>query len=401
MSKQMVIILGHSPASNIGLARSLWKDDREVIVICNLKYSYKIHPESKSRYVKKILFLDPEDVEGTINFLITNYANMPLQPVLLATSDVAADFLDAFYDRLKGYFKLPKLDHTICTSKQLMDKSFQKEKAREAGFNVLNAWVLDLRKDNYIIPDEIQYPCFTKGVMSIMTPKRFLKRCDNFVQLEEHLANIKKEKPSIIMVEQLANIKREWGVMAFCNGSDVYIPAITEFTVLGKGSIPGVSMQGIVHPIDEKSEIYRVSLSFLRSLNMVGLCNIDLFEIDGKFYFSELNIRYAAYCYAIAKGGVNLPEMCVDTLFGEHIVASVIKSDVVYFSEYIACADILARKISCGTAISLMKDADVCMIFDKEDKMPVIYYIMDFFKRCLHIIIRKTFFTIKGKIMCD
>lgn len=384
MSKQLVIVFGHSPASNIGLVRSLSKIGCDSVIVSTTRSKKTIHPEFYSKYVVGHHFLDPKDVKTSIEFLVSKYGSCNPIPILVPTSDVAASFFDENYDQLSLHFLLPKLDHTKCNSVQLLNKSYQKQLAIQAGFNVLDSWVIDVDSNGFVIPQDICYPCYTKGCKSIEVPKRFQKRCDNEDQLSEQLKSIASFKKASVLVEKYAKIEKEWGIMAYCNGNDVYIPSLTEFTSIGKGAYPGVSIQGRTQPIDINGDLYKAASRFLKNLNMVGLCNIDLIQMDGKFYFSEINIRYAAYCYAVDRAGVNLPAVYIQSMQHQSLHTDMfVNHTITYFSEFIACQDIYAGKLSIKEAKKLSSISDISFIKDKDDMNPYYRYIAYFMMQML------------------
>lgn len=389
MNKQLVIVFGHSPASNIGLVRSLSEIGCDSVIVCAVNSKKTIHPEFYSKYVVGHHFLDPKEVEPSIEFLVSKYGSCTPTPILVPTSDLAASFFDENYEQLSQHFLLPKLDHAKCNSVQLLNKSFQKQLAVQAGFNVLDSWVIDIKSNGFVIPQDICYPCYTKGCKSIEVPKRFQKRCDNEDQLCAQLKTISDFRKASVLVEKYAKIEKEWGIMAFCNGQEIILPALTEFTTIGKGKYSGVSIQGVTQPFLERHELYNVAVRFLKQLNMVGLCNIDLIEMEGKMYFSELNIRYAAYCYSVHQAGSNLPGLFVHRLQGVHTtLSSIISKKIVYFSEFIACQDIYAGKLSISKAMKLRSSSDVCFLDDIEDSKPLKKYISYFILQLLYKPIR-------------
>lgn len=368
--KQLIVILGSSTASNLGLARCLFDANCEVVVVCNAKYKNKHHPEERSRYIKQFLCLDPMKEEETVAYLKEHFGNQDNKTILIPTSDIAADFLDKCYNLLASHFLLPSLDHSVCNAEQITNKSFQKELARSVGFDVLGAWYVDTREDVISIPDNVEYPCFVKGVMS-MSPKRYLKKCEDRNALQSHLNYIKKNWAWPMMIEQYAQIEKEYGFVAICNGQNVAIPALVELAIVGKGPLPGVSIQGIVRPFDVQSDLYRKAVRFLQKLNMVGICNVDLFEMGGKIYFSEVNIRYCAYCYAVSQAGVNLPAMLVDILKGENLPSPLHKcKQIKYFNEYIAFNDISVKKLTYTEAKKIRRNSDICLIYRQDDPEP-------------------------------
>lgn len=397
MDKQLVIIIGHSAASNYGLVRALAKHNCRCVVISRKNANER--PESVSKYVENCHLLDVKNEENVLLFLEKTYSTVSPKPIFISTGDKGARFLEEHYERLSRYFLLPKLDRSVATVEKMMNKSFQKELASKSGFNVLKSYTLDVSNDNYIVPEDIQYPCFVKGARSINTPKKYSKKCNSKEILANHLKKIAREYPSEVMIEQFANIDKECGIMAFCNGQDIYIPALTEFTNITRGGKPGVSITGKSFPLDRNSDLYKTALGFFQSLNMRGLCNIDLFVIGDKYYFSEINIRYAAYCFSLVEVGINLPAICVDAFRGLLLPKSTtIKHEITYFSDCMACEEILYGTLPIKEAKRLGNLADVRIMWDENDPEPYHYYKKLFIKKYTRRLFLKPILFIKNKL---
>lgn len=364
-----IIIIGHNAASDLGLARSVGRSGCKVVLLYSRPIaSSRDIVEVHSRYITECHKFKDWSKDSLIDFLLTYNTLDSNKPYLIMTDDKSAYWVASSLDKLTGKYNCPQFGHAEWPVEKIFDKSFQKSKAVEAGFDVVKSWTIDLTDRSYEIPTEITFPCYVKGNSSFNTPKGFQKRCDNTEELKARLALIHKKYPSVVLVEPFVSIDRECGIMAYCDGSTVITPALVYFEDIGSKKRPGVSMIGRVIPLIPDKELYEYTQSFLKSLNIHGICNIDLFEVNGHYYFVELNLRYAAYGYGICQGGVNLPAKFVglESLDEKNILTK----ETTYCNETIATERFGVGDVSFNDMCSLHKLVDVSCVYADDDKAP-------------------------------
>lgn len=377
-----IIIIGHNAASDLGLARSVGRLGCEVVLLYSRPLTSCDIIEAHSRYINECHKFKDWSKNSLLDFLLAYNTVDGNKPYLIMTDDKSAYWVASSLNILADKYNCPQFGYANWPVERIFEKTFQKNKAVEAGFNVVDSWTIDLTNKDYIIPSDITFPCYVKGTSSCNTPKGLQKRCDNSKELIAQLALIHKKHPSIVLVEPFVSIDKECGIMAYCDGNIVITPALVYFENTGSKKRPGVSMIGRAVPLSQDNKLYVQAQSFLKSLNIHGICNIDLFEVNGHYYFVELNLRYAAYSYGICQGGVNLPAKLVGLeSLGEK---NTLTKETTYCNETIATERYGTGDMSFCEMCSLHKLVDVSCVYAEDDKSPyislVLHAIVDRFK---------------------
>jgi hypothetical protein len=234
---------------------------------------------------------------------------------------------------------------------------------------VAKGWICHHGLQDYLIPDEVTYPCFTKPVESYTSPmKALLRRCDNKEQLLNVLQSIPPEYQKDILIEEYHPIDKEYAVLGLSLGDHSIIPAFIQMD----SSMNGVTATGSVHPMSQLPEMEAVLSRFMASTHLTGLFDIDLYESEGKTYFNELNVRYGASGFAVTKGVVNLPEVFIRHLLGEpedcHIPSSF---PIQTFANEKICFDMLYEGlIGYRQYKQWLNNADIRFIHQPDDPEP-------------------------------
>ena len=81
----------------------------------------------------------------------------------------------------------------------------------------------------------------------------------------------------------------------------------------------------------QEEKLFALITDFVKKMGFRGIIDIDLFEIDGNWYISEVNPRFGGGYPHAYECGVKTPQMIVNNLSGQQNVTSVgeYRSDVV------------------------------------------------------------------------
>lgn len=364
-----VIIIGHSAASILGLARSVGRLGCEVVLVYSRSVDGRMGiAESHSCYISECYRFNNWNKDSLLSFLLKYETDCSCKPYLVMTDDKSAYWIASSLEILADKYVCPKFGKKDWCVDQLFDKRFQKARAHECGFKVVDFWSVDLTLDDYTVPLDVVYPCYVKGAVSFNTPKGLQKRCDSYDDLCNHLSQIRRTSPSVVIIEPFVKMNKECGIMAYCDGKRVVAPALVYFEEIGSAHRPGISMVGKVLPLQETSALHQHLCTFLSDLDIHGICNIDLFEVDGEYYFVELNLRYAAYSYGICQGGVNLPAMLIG--LRSPLENHVLDKKISYCNETVAQERFLAGELSVQGLLSMYKKTDVSFVYASDDKSP-------------------------------
>ncbi len=371
--KQKVIVIGNSFATRLGVIRSVGEIGCEVIVIAIAYYKVPNPPkpiDCYSKYVKEVIFFDRKyGREGLVQLLLERCTDKNQKLIIIPTSDFSAVAIDN--EIIKKHFLTPFINNSISSIEYWMNKANQKTVAIQIGLNVASSTIIEKKKDVFIVPDTVNYPCFTKPLSSLGGGKKCLRMCRDKSELQDVLILADKSGINKILVEDYLDIDEEYAVLGFSNGNDVIIPGVIKF-VRESQSYKGVAMVGEVLPADDLKEIIDKFICFIRQIGLVGLFDIDFFRCQGDFFFGELNVRIGGSGTAIAKMGVNLPAMFVKSMFGEGIdgMKSEINTSSTFVNERMCIDDWLSGKISTLSLHHIIRSADIHFIKDNKDRIP-------------------------------
>lgn len=383
--KIKVIIIGQGFTARLSIIRSVAEIGCEVtlIVLTRRRPSdgtlIKTMPiDSYSKYVKHTLFCETYNSGMLIDMLMSQCVDPNQKPFIFPDNDFSAAAVDSHYHILKQHFYCPHIKGCQSTVEMWMDKVRQKKLASELGLNVASSTVIEVRKKNFVIPVDIEYPCFAKALISKVGSKWSLKKCHNSGELQKHLERLplmKKEWKDIdILVEDFKQIDTEYALVGFSDGNKVIIPGMIEILKLAHGTHLGVAVQGKVYPVPEdKQSLMTTFREFILRTGFVGIFDIDFYESQDKLYFCELNLRFGGSGYAYTKLGVNLPVMMIKSFMGESIedMNMSITHSATFFNERMAMDDWLNGYMSMKEFKRIRKESDIQFLYDENDVVPL------------------------------
>ena len=386
-----VVIIGHGYLSRLSLVRSVAEIGCDVTVIVMTSQFEGKQPSQKpidcySKYVSHYYYCVRKDKDALVSLLLDKCAD-PLQKVILIPDgdDVVAA-IDNNKDRLKEHFLFPHIDKEPSSMEYWMEKTHQKQLAKEIGLNVTNATIVEIKDGQYTIPSDLQYPVFPKPLATMNGGKGGMRRCDNAKELSKALDYIinTRSRNTKVMVEDYKQIETEYALLGFSDGKEVVIPGVLQFLAVSKAH-PGIALQGKVVPVNGFEELVEKFKALVLRIGFVGVFDVDFFKSESLFYFCELNLRYGGSGYAITKMGVNLPAMMVKSFMGEPIdnMAKSIGGKAVYVNDKMCFDDWNNGKISFKDYKNYLKNSDIRFICDEHDRFPEREYMRKFRERAV------------------
>lgn len=384
------IIIGHGFTSRLAVIRSVAQIGCEVTVVVmtqskkdsnTLKIKKPI--DCYSKYVSHIFYCLANDEEGLINLLLDKCKDTQKKVVIIPDSDFSAATIDKYQERLKDYFLFPHINHTPGAIATWMQKPKQKELAQKIGLNVAKGSVITISNHQYVIPKDINYPCFTKPLITKNGGKRLFRKCENATDLHEALDYAGNLHETVqILVEDFKNIDKEYAVVGFSDGKEVIIPGIIQMIAMAHGGHFGVACQGKIMPTEGYDDLISKFKRMVLEIGFVGLFDIDFYESNGIFYYCELNLRFGGSGYAFTKMGVNLPGMMVKSFYGEDTdnLQKCILAETTYVNERMCLDDWYMRFISSYEFHHMIKTSDIHFIYDKNDKGPEKAYRKEYYR---------------------
>lgn len=378
IKNQKVVIIGHSSTLRLGTVRAVAELGCEISVIVMTSYwrwtriQKKIKPfDCYSKYISHIYYCLATDQGGLIQLLLDKCRYAEQKVILLPTSDFSAAVLDENKARLSEYFYFPHIASQSKSMHYWMDKERQKQLAREIGLNVPQSHIIDIRNKSYTLPESIDYPCFTKSLVTLVGGKSCFNRCNNREELFSALNIIGTQQDAKILVEDFKEIDTEYAVLGFSDGNEVIIPGVVQIIALSPSHF-GVARSGKIIPMMGFESLIEQFKEFVRCTSFVGIFDIDFYYSDGKYYFGELNLRQGGSGYAVTKLGVNLPGMLVRHLRGEefHGMKMQIDTTATYVNERMCEDDWYLGLISSKEYRQIVASADISFVKDDQDPRP-------------------------------
>ena len=380
---QKVVIIGHGFTSRLAVIRSVAQVGCEitVIVITGYKRDGKTLNTKKpidcySKYVSHIYYSAYRDEQGLVQILLEKCSAPKHKVVIIPDSDFSAAVIDKNQEQLKEQFLFPHIHHSAGAVVEWMDKVKQKNLAVEIGLNVASSSIISIRDKSYNIPDNIDYPCFTKPLATIVGGKQILKKCCNKKDLREILDKAGSIADMQVLVEDFKPIEIEYAVLGFSDGYDAIIPGVIQILELAHGGHFGVACKGKVMPVDGFEDLIAKFKQFILKIGFVGVFDIDFYQSNGDFYFGELNLRIGGSLYAFTKLGVNLPGMMVKSLMGESLtdMKKIVTGNTTFANERMCLGDWYLNYMSTKEYHNVTKSVQISFIKDDEDPIPYKVY---------------------------
>lgn len=378
VQKQKVIIVGHSSTLRLGLVRSVAELGCEVTVIVMTafwpftKKLKTLKPfDCYSKYISHVYYCHANEGDCLIRLLLDKCKDIEQKAIIIPCSDFTALTLDNNKDLLSGYFLFPHINDSSKSVQYWMDKENQKDLARSVGLNVPESHIVDIKCGEYDIPHGINYPCFTKSLVSVNGGKEYFRRCNTEDELSEILSLIGRSQDTHVLVEDYKEIEAEYAVLGFANGEDVIIPGLIRIKRQTSSHF-GVAMTGDAGPINGFEAIIERFKSFVLRMGFVGIFDIDFYYSDNTYYFGEMNLRFGGSGYAFTKMGVNLPAMLIRYLRGEdfHGMKMQIDKTLSYVNERMCEDDWCAGAITDTEYRKIVASVDISFVKDESDPLP-------------------------------
>lgn len=371
-----VVVLGSNPATRLSLIRCVGAVEGCKVTVINMVSQLPEKPyrtlDTYSKYVERWLFAKKFDADGLAEVLLNQCRKEGEKPLLLSVDDDSACLVDSVQDQLRNDFCFSHIDHRAGAIANLMDKVRQKQLALEFGFNVAESWPVDCVDGHYSIPEGVKYPCYVKGRLSYHSAKQYQKKCSSEKELQQWLQVVAKHNPSPLLIEEFIDIDEEYGVIGFSDTETVVLPGVVELLDSGHGGHKGVSAFGRVNDFGSNDFLRQQVERLIKEIRLTGLFNIDIVKANGKLFFVELNLRFAAYGYAVCKAGVNLPAFQLCHAWGKNydLQNTKVVNGYCYANERVSFDDVCGGYRTWGNYRSLLKKSDCRMLFDREDPLP-------------------------------
>lgn len=307
MFQNKIIIIGANHHNTLGLVRSVGE--------IGIRPDVLVHGDSfnllkSSKYVNKISIVP---IDNIINYLLSNYSDESLKPILLCGEDETMSVIDKSITVVEKYFYCFNALHQEGRITSFMDKGEMQRVAKICGLICPQSFYVSR---NSKLPSNLPFPCMIKPISSLDGTKAELKKCENIHEL--------LTKMSIGITYQLQEyISKEYELnMVGCSldhGNKIVAPGIIrkirEYPVrLGSSSF------SVLESFESHKSISLDKIQgFIKAIGYEGLFSVEFLHSNGKDYFLEINMRNDGNGYVPTSAGVNLPAIWCNYVTGKPI----------------------------------------------------------------------------------
>ena len=372
-----VIVIGGNHVNTLGLIRSIGEKGLPVYLLLEHQENLDTCYLRFSKYITKIYHL--KDETEILTILKCDFGNDEIKPVILCASDASICLLDEHYDELKDSFlffnagKKGRINY-------FMNKNNMFSLAEKCGLRIIKTWQL---KEGDIIPDDINYPCFSKPQNSAL----YGKKGTGINYTEDEL----KEKLNLcpdLLVQEFIDKEYEIDINGFSynHGENVLINSVcrkirdytdrqTQYVVLEDISL---------YPMVDLTAIKKL----VNTIGYEGIFSVELMYKDGIYYFLEINLRNDAANYLYTKGGYNYPYLwylyCKYGRLDYIQISLPKKSRPLYLIQWSDFSDVIHRRISLFQWLRDLSRTRAFFVLNWRDPKPFMFVIWQNVKLIFH-----------------
>lgn len=369
-----VIVFGNDHTNNVGVIQSLGIAGIRSV---GLLFGSRTNLVVGSRFTNKII--TAKDPQTCVDKLLREKIEDGVKTPIIACSDAAALALENNRDRLREHYVFEY--STNYSLKELSQKNLQVKMAEEAGFNVPQTWYLGESKS---IPKDVCYPCLIKPLVSSEGAKTDIRVCRTKEDLEKNLNTLSHTK-SVLLQHY---IERDYEISILGCGlssGKCLIPAVeNKLTLYPKY----VGLECLINMQPLKDGIIKSCINKLvKAIGYVGLFSVEMMHCkeDGKFYFTEINLRNDGAEAFLTKYGANLPLNHVQDLLGYPLSEQKESHPGYYIWDMHHFLSLIHRDTPFLSWIKEIKMSKGFMMYFKEDRKPFFRQYKNWVLQKLHI----------------
>lgn len=369
-----VIVFGNDHTNSVGVIQSLGKAGYKSV---GLLYGAKTDLVISSNYTSHVI--TARDPQACVDKLLETCFDSDVRIPIIATCDMAALTLERNEERLKERFIFEHSAHY--TLEYLSKKENQVRLAEEAGFNVPKSWNL---KDSKVIPDDVSYPCLIKPLVSCEGAKSDIRVCKTKEELEYHLNTLNCTKN--VLLQQYIDRDYEISILGCGLTTGKCIIPVIENKLTLYPKYVGLECLANMQPLED----YEIKLNIkniIASIGYVGLFSVEMMHCrdNGKFYFTEINLRNDGAEAFVTMYGANLPLNHIEDLIGLPLTEQKELHPGYYIWDFHHFLSLIHLDISICTWIKEIRKSNGFMLYFEEDTKPFYKQYSNWIKSKLHL----------------
>lgn len=372
-----VLIVGTDHHNTLGLIESFGQKKIRPFVILYVK-NKDADWVLKSKYVEKGWALTSEkDILAT---MLDNFSDKVNKAIVIAASDKLAVLLDNHYDALSSLFILPTVKDAG-SLQELMKKSTMRELANSVGLDTPKTWQIH---DNQI-PEDIEYPCITKALSSVVGSKEDMIICHTEQRLKDFLQT--QRHCSAIQVSRFIDKAFEFQFLgcSMGNGKEIIISGRTHID--RPNGIDNTYFLRFDKVEPDFEELENKVVDFIKRTGYSGPFSVEFLRgKDGVSYFTEMNFRNDGNAVCQTAAGINIPYIYYLFYSGGDYKNELIESDlktVWLMPELFYLKFLLKREFGIKEWYRNMRKANCYTTYFKDDKRPFYSFLLYLIKHSI------------------
>lgn len=369
-----VIVLGNDHTNTLGIIQALgrWGGVKIAFlfgqasgIVKSSVYTGVIHTGSS-----------PQDC---IDKIIAKYGDSIETIPIIASCDSAALALEDNKERLGKTFVYEYA--TNYRLRELFVKELQVKLAEKAGFNVPKSYLI---KDKDVLPEGFTYPCVIKPLVSCQGAKSDIRVCGDLDELKNNLNSL--EHTNRVLLQQY--IERDYEISILGCGlknSEVLIPCVENKLTLYPKNV-GLECLANMQPLEDM-DIIRPVKKLINEIGYVGPFSVEMMhcKYDGKFYFTEINLRNDGANGFVFKYGVNLSLNHVEDMLDLPLTKFDSYKPGYYIWEMHHTLSLVHRELKLSQWISELKKAQGFLTYLPKDRKPFFKQYVNWVLYTLHL----------------
>lgn len=368
-----IVLLAENHHNTLGL---IWSAGTAGHVVYLVMKKVQVNYVNKSKYVKKVIYIDSDEEALQVVKELCNHIEKPL---LVASSEESAALIDAHYEELQCYCYTEGGGKNFAIQRY-RTKSEANILAEAVGFKIPRSWNVDydLRHN---LPADLTYPIIVKSDNSGEGWKNALKPCYNETELQMHLQSLSE---SLFPLQLQQFIEKEYEMLflgcALDGGKMVYAP-VGHRKIRHYPTVYGIGSYSESFFTDEDVKVKNLvnkAQCFMQKINYTGLFSVEFVYSKGQYYYLETNLRNDGTSILSTMCGYNLLDMLCKYFTSESIELSKVQYVPRHYMHFVCDSHHIFRgNVSVCTWLKQLCGAGVYPYFYFRDMKPTIYYFFD------------------------
>ena len=253
---------------------------------------------------------------------------------------------------------------------ELMDKTKMIEMVAKRGIDAPIVWNLPADRDH------VAFPCITKSYISSHGRKSDIVILCSKKEMDTFLQTVKGSLFAQAYIEKKEEV--QFIGCSLRGGEEVIIPGMSKIIRSQPNTNTGFLEYGALDTfyidIVEKAKLY------IKDCQYSGLFSFEVIRgNDDRIWFLEINFRNDGNAWCVTKSGINLPIIWVKASYGEEYKNEIRRTPrhLLMMPELQDFKLVLQRKVSIMQWCKDWKRTDYFMEYDKNDKKPFFFAILN------------------------